>query len=101
MAQHKNKGNRTELNTLTKARAAMSIDDVRLVGQLAKFLEVMIEKEPNMVTLHFFSAWMRATCSEVDDGTRPLGSSTKQMLDFYKLMAESLRTRVAEAQETK
>lgn len=97
MAQHKNQGNRTELNTLTAARKALTIDDVRFVGQLAKFMETMIAEHPAEVVEHFFSAWMRATCIEVDEGTRLLGSSTQHMLDFYATMAEGLRVRIAEA----
>lgn len=93
----KNNGNRTQLNTLTAARKALTLDDLRFIGDLAKFFEVMLQKHPAEVVEHFFDAWLRAKCIEVDEGIRQ-GSSTKAMLDFYGIMAEGLRTRIAEAQ---
>lgn len=97
MAQQKNQGTRHELNTLIAARRALDLDDLRFIGQLADFLITMIDEAPSEVTQHFFTAWMRAQCAEVDDGTRPRGSSTQQMLDYYKMVAEDLRDRVAHA----
>lgn len=98
MAQHKTQGNRTQLNTLTAARKALTLDDVRLIGQLAQFLETMIAEHPEEVKEHFFSAWMRATCEEVEDGTRKVGSTSAQMLEFYLTMVEGLHHRITEAQ---
>lgn len=87
-----------QLNTLTAARKALTLDDLRLINDMTKFLKTMITEHPQEVVDHFFTPWMRATCAEVDDGTRPLGSSTAAMLEFYSMMAEGLRARLTEAQ---
>lgn len=86
---------RRNLNTLTAARRELTLDDLRMIGELADFLVAAIERHPNMVTEEFFSPWMRTMCSEVDVGTRPIGSSTQQMLDFYKDQAGALADRIA------
>ena len=93
----KNNGNKAERNTLTAARKELVADDLCLIGDLTKFLEVMIASHPEEVVEHFFGAWMRATCIEVDEGKRK-GSSTQAMLNHYAVMAESLRNRVVFAQ---
>lgn len=97
MAQHSNKGSRTQLNTLTAARKALTLDDLTTIRMMARFLETMIAEHPAEVVEHMFSSWMRATCIEAEEGTRK-GSTTAQMLEFYSDMAEGLRQRITEAQ---
>lgn len=98
MAAQTKAGNRTQLNTLTAARRALCLDDLRMISDLTKFLEVMIAEHPEEVVEHFFGSWLRATCIEVDEGTRK-GSSTANMLKFYADQADGLRHRIAEASE--
>lgn len=84
---------RRQLNTLTAARKELSIDDLRFIGQLADFFQIVIDKHPNLVVEDFFGKYMRQSCALVDTGINP-GSSTESMLQFYKYQADSLAERI-------
>lgn len=84
---------RRQLNQLTAARKELDLDDLRFIGQLADFFQAAIDKHPNLVVEDFFGKYLQRSCALVDSGTNQ-GSSTANMLQFYKDKADSLADRI-------